>query len=138
MRAFLAVTSLALISGCSLLMPSHDPSMAWVDLEPDEDTELLASEVDSKELQDDRFFQVSPGIHELHAHVRFQVDATNMGGDEAPLARTCEMLVKYNDFTAGQTYRLEAGSVGFRPWAKLFDTNDRLLATAREGSCGQI
>ncbi|ARU86583.1 hypothetical protein [Pseudomonas sp. M30-35] len=138
MRVFLAVTSLALISGCSLLMPNHDPSMAWVDLKTDEDTELLASKVDSKDLDDDRFFQVSPGAHELHAQVRFHVAATNMGGNEPPLSRSCEMTVKYNDFVAGQTYRLEAGYVGFRPWAKLFDTNDRLLGTAREGSCGQI
>lgn len=138
MRAFLAVTSLALLSGCSLLMPSHDPSEAWVDLQADEETQLVASKVDNKGLEDDRFFQVSPGAHELHARVRFNVAATNMGGDEPPLARSCEMTVKYNDFVAGQTYRFEAGSVGFRPWAKLFDTNDQLLGTAREGSCGQI
>ncbi|MFI8482112.1 hypothetical protein ACIGCM_16230 [Pseudomonas sp. NPDC078700] len=138
MRALLAVSSLALLSGCSMLMPSHDPSEAWVDLQADEDIQLLASKVDSKALEDDRFFQVSPGTHELHAQVRFNVAATNMGGDEPDLPRSCELTVKYNDFVAGQTYRLEAGYVGFRPWAKLFDTNDQLIGTAREGRCGQI
>lgn len=138
MRTLLAITSLALISGCSSFMPSHDPEQAWVELDTVESSDLRASKVDDKTLEDDRFFQVSPGNHALEAQLHFNVDAANVGNVDQPLQRSCKLMLKYPDFAAGETYRLEAGHYGFRPWAKLYDAQDYVVSVGREGSCGQL
>lgn len=137
MRLPLLTVILLGLGGCTWL-PSHDPGQAWVDLETREPSELLAIEVDDKPLEDARFFQISPGSHELQAHLRFNVDASNIGADSPSLARDCLVLLTYDSFSAGQRYRLEAGNIGFRTWSKLYDAQNRLLVRGREGRCGAI
>lgn len=122
-------------SGCALWMPAPDPTQAWVDLRPAEGTRLEALAVDDKALADDRYFQVAPGARALEMRYRFEVSADNVGGPDG-LPRDCRLRVEYGGFGAGQRYRLEAGGHGFRPWAKLYDAEDRLLARAREQGCG--
>ncbi|WP_252272267.1 hypothetical protein [Pseudomonas subflava] len=126
-----------LLSGCSLWMPRHDPDQAWIDLHGREDGRLQAVQVDGQTLEDDRFFQVPPGRHELQVRLRFAVDASNVGSDQ-DLPRTCLLTLDYADFSAGQRYRLKAGSRGFRPWAQLLDERGESLARAREGRCGAV
>nr|WP_165840784.1 hypothetical protein [Pseudomonas sp. SDI] len=36
---------------------------------------------------------------------------------------------------AGQRYQLEAGSIGFRPWAKLYDEQRKLVGTGLPAGC---
>lgn len=126
-----------LLSGCSLL-PSHDPSQAWVDLNSREHEALQATQVDEKELEDDRFFQIPPGKHELEVRFSFEVDPSNIGPDSQALPRTCLLTLDYDAFTAGERYRLQAGSRGFRPWAQLYNAQGERLARAREGRCGEV
>ncbi|MCY1533957.1 hypothetical protein D9M68_693110 [compost metagenome] len=137
MRIPLLFTAVLALGGCAWL-PAHDPSQAWIDLYSREPSELLAAKVDGKPLDDPRFFQVSPGAHELQAHLHFSVDASNIGANSQPLPRDCQVLLKYADFSAGQRYRLEAGNIGFRAWSKLYDAQNRLLARGREGRCGEL
>lgn len=125
------------LCGCSLLMPRHDPAQAWIDLNDREESRLQAVQVDDQTLEDDRFFQVPPGHHKLQVRLRFEVDATNVGGAQA-LPRTCLLTLDYPDFDAGQRYQLSAGSRGFRAWAKLHDAQGQVLASGREGRCGEV
>lgn len=35
----------------------------------------------------------------------------------------------------GQRYKLQAGSIGFRPWAKLYDEQRKLVGTGLPAGC---
>lgn len=137
MRTPLLITALLGLGGCAWL-PPHDPSQAWVDLYTRSPNELLAVAVDDKSLDDSRFFQVSPGAHQLMAQLRFNVTASNVGGGSEPLPRDCRLILEYGHFRAGQRYRLEAGNIGFRAWSKLYDAQNRVLARGREGRCAAL
>ncbi len=126
-----------LLAGCSLL-PRHDPTQAWVDLGNAENENLQALQVDEQPLDDDRFFQISPGQHELQVRFRFEVDPSNIGPQRQALARTCLLTINYADFAAGGSYRLEADSFGFHPRVQLYDTRGQQLARGREGRCGEV
>jgi hypothetical protein len=137
MRPLLLATGLLTLGGCTQ-MPTPDPSQAWVDLRTEEANTFQAAKVDTRDLDDDRFFQVSPGQHELHMRLQFAVEPTNIGPDSQGLERTCVLKLDYPEFAAGQRYKLEAGSIGFRPWAKLYNQQHTLLARAQESRCGEV
>lgn len=136
MRVLLFALFVSSLAGCSLWMPRHDPAQAWIELHPVAETELRAVAVDDKPLEDGRFFQVSPGRHELGMRYRFLVDSDDIGGQSEPLERDCRLTLDYSHFGAGARYRLVAGGYGFRPWARLYDEHDQLLARSRERGCG--
>ncbi len=137
MRLLLIVLLLNL-GGCALLMPRHDPNQAWIDLNQQGDQQLRASKVDNQTLSDTRFFQVSPGRHELEMRLEFEVGGHDIGQGSTSYRRTCLLKLAYGDFTAGARYQLEAGGIGFRPWARLYDERNREVAKARESRCGDV
>lgn len=131
----LVLSCLALsLSGCSLL-PRHDPNQAWIDLDAGHDNSLKAVQVDEKNWQDTRYFQVTPGSHELTVRFQFPVQPSNIGPVAEPLWRDCEMRLQFADFDAGQRYRLQAGSAGFSPWAKLYDEQQRVVGQGQSKGC---
>ncbi|HSC85435.1 MAG TPA: hypothetical protein VLC30_17620 [Pseudomonas sp.] len=138
MRRLMLSSLSTLFAGCSLLPPHHDPSQAWVELHSAEHEQLQAVQVDTKDLEDDRYFQVSPGQHQLQVRYQFQVEPGNIGPQSPALPRTCLLTLDFADFAAGQRYRLQAGSHGFRPWAQLYDAQGQRLVRAREGRCGEV
>jgi hypothetical protein len=138
MRGLLLVPFLASLAGCSALMPKPDPEQAWVDLNPNGETQLQAVAVDGKTLEDDRYFQVPPGSRKLEMRYRFEVNGANVGPGSSALARDCKLTLEYDKFTAGARYRLVAGGYGFRPWAKLYDQHQYVLARAEEKGCGDL
>ncbi|MBB1518620.1 PA0061/PA0062 family lipoprotein [Aquipseudomonas guryensis] len=127
-----------LLAGCSLWLPRHDPGQAWIELHAGEDQQLQALQVDGQALEDARYFQVSPGRHELQVRLHFQVAPSNIGPTSQAHPRTCLLSLDYSEFAAGQRYSLKAGSHGFRPWARLYDEHDKPLIRAREGRCGEV
>lgn len=137
MRTSLCLTGLLALGGCSL-MPTPDPNQAWIDLHTNPASTLHAAEVDAKPLDDDRYFQVQPGNHELTARLQFAVDGHDVGPDAPALPRDCQVRLSYADFSAGERYRLVAGNIGFRPWVKLYDAQNQLLASGRQGRCGDF
>jgi hypothetical protein len=136
-RLSLCLLPAAALSGCSL-WPQHDPSQAWIDLAGPEKNTLQAVQVDAKPQDDDDYFQIQPGAHELEVRFSFEVSGSNIGRDSEALPRTCLLTLDYAGFAAGERYRLEAGSFGFRPWAQLYGTDGSKLAQAREGRCGDV
>lgn len=138
MRPILLLCLLLPLTGCAQLWLRHDPNMAWIDLQPGAGQELGFAQVDGHDLNDADYVQLSPEHHELQVRLHFEVAATNVGTSDQPLPRTCLLSLEYAGFAAGQRYRLETGSNGFRPWAKLRDQHGYTLAKAREGRCGDV
>ncbi|ROL82375.1 hypothetical protein BLX41_03155 [Pseudomonas protegens] len=134
MRVLLLTTGLLSLAGCAGL-PAPDPAQAWIDLTPPQDSHLQAVEVDDKANLDPRYFQVPPGSHELTLRYRFAVLPGNIGPDAEPLWRDCQLNVKFTDFSAGQRYRVQAGNIGFHPWARLYDEQHTLLGKAQPAGC---
>ena len=135
MRALLVALLLSPLAGCSLWMPKPDPSQAWVDLKPHGETQLQALAVDGKALEDGRYFQVEPGSRTLEMRYRFQVEGSNIGPASAPLPRDCKLTLAYDRFNAGARYRLVAGGYGFRPWAKLYDQQRKVIGQGTPAGC---
>lgn len=134
MRALLVAGSLLLISACSTL-PDPDPNQAWIDLTRYDNTSLDAVQVDERDWADHRYFEVQPGSHELTVRYQFPVNPTNIGPVDEPLWRDCQVKLTFKDFSAGQRYQLQAGSIGFRPWIKLYDHQQKLLGQGLPAGC---
>lgn len=134
MRMLVTVSVLLLISACSTL-PEPDPDQAWIDLTPHADTTLDAVQVDERDWQDPRYFEVPPGKHELKVRYQFAVDPSNLGAVEEPLQRDCQLNVSFKDFNAGERYRLMAGSTGLHPWIKLYDQRHKLIGEGLPEGC---
>lgn len=80
MRRMILLVAASVIAGCQTPMPTANPEMAWVDLSipfPN-DRVLLAERLDKQRLEDGRFFQVTPGSHELM--VKFDYETSGGGG----------------------------------------------------------
>ncbi len=134
MRSLFAVGTLVLLSGCSTL-PDPDPNQAWVDLAPFDNTSLHAVQVDERDWADKRYFEVQPGNHELTVRYQFAVAPSNIGPVDEPLWRDCQLNLTFKDFSAGQRYQLQAGSIGFRPWVKLYDQQQKLVGQGMPAGC---
>ncbi|MGF6556510.1 hypothetical protein ABIA48_002890 [Pseudomonas sp. S30_BP2TU TE3576] len=137
MRMLILTGGLLMLAGCAFFgLPRPDPAQAWIDLASKQaDTKLQALEVDDKATDDKRYFQVQPGSHELTVRYQFSVQPTNIGPDAEPLRRDCQLNVKFNDFNAGERYQLRAGNIGFRPWAKLYDQQRKVVGQGTPAGC---
>lgn len=136
MRAFLLLLITGLLSACaSTPLPPHDPDMAWVDLETQTGKLVMAERLDNKRLNDGRYFQVSPGSHELMVRFDFEVFIGGMGMFSDPQERLCYLTVNYADFQPGQRYRLQARSLGFNAYARLYNAEGKVLAEERLVNC---
>lgn len=134
MRALWVAGSLLLLSACSTL-PDPDPNQAWIDLTRYDNTSLHAVQVDERDWADNRYFEVQPGSHELTVRYQFPVNPSNIGPVDQPLWRDCQVKLAFKDFNAGQRYQLQAGSIGFRPWVKLYDQQQKLLGQGLPAGC---
>lgn len=119
-------------------MPAADPQMAWVDLSMPfpNDRVLLAERLDRQRLSEGRFFQVSPGSHELV--VRFDYEANGGGGMSlmgGTTVRQCYLTLRYADFQAGQRYLLQARSMALTPEARLYNASRQIVAEVSEYYC---
>lgn len=135
MRYPLLIISLLMLSACASPLPPRDPGMAWVDLYTTASDLLMADKLDGKRLNDGRYFQITPGAHELVARFQFEVQG---GGSmmAEPVQRTCELRVRYDDFAAGQRYRIEARTLAMSAQGWLYDEQRNVLARAKVLRCG--
>lgn len=139
MRLYLLTMVAIAMGGCATSpLPSVDPAMAWVDFATPTPggKVLMAEKLDGQRLRDGRFFQVSPGSHELE--VRFDFEVFGGGGFGVltePQERLCYLSVRYDHFEAGQRYRLEARNLAFTPSARLYDAKREIVAEDRQVRC---
>jgi hypothetical protein len=140
MRKLMLTGGLLMLAGCAGFgIPRQDPTQAWIDLDSQqEDTALQALEVDKQAANDKRYFQVQPGSHELKVRYQFPVQPSNIGPNAQTLWRDCQMSLKFNDFNAGERYQLQAGNIGFRPWAKLYDQQRKVIGRGTPAGCQRI
>ncbi|NQD91484.1 hypothetical protein HP532_02320 [Pseudomonas sp. CrR25] len=137
MRHIAPIASLFLLSACASPVPPHDPGHAWVELSTTASDLLMADKLDGERLNDGRYFQVPPGAHELVTRFQFEVPGGGGGNIMAePVQRTCEIRVRYDDFAAGQRYRLEARPMVTQAQAWLYDGQRNVLARGKLLRCG--
>ncbi len=124
------------LSACAAALPQADPQQAWIELYSTPGNTLMAQKLDDKKVADGRYFQVSPGSHELKA--RFQFEVENGGGTLGnPRQITCHLKVKY-DFVAGQRYRIEARPVAMSTQAWLYAMPRKALKQVSVERCGPV
>ena len=46
--------------------------------------------------------------------------------------------LRFPAFVAGQRYRLKAGQQGYRPWARLYDSQQQVLVRGKTLRCGSV
>ncbi len=73
MRALLLAPALMMLGACASPLPEPDSQQAWVELYSTADTLLMADRLDGKRWPDGRYFQVTPGQHELQTRFQFEV-----------------------------------------------------------------
>ena len=136
MRTFLLLLTACLLTACaSTPLPRQDPKMAWVALETQTGKLVMAERLDNKRMTDGRYFQVTPGSHELMVRFDFEVFVGGMGMFSDPQERLCYVTVDYDNFQAGQRYRLQARSLGFNAYARLYDATGKVVAEERLVNC---
>lgn len=108
MRLMLPALSLSLLAGCAGPLPPVDPNMAWVDLHTFTGKTLMADKLDGKRTDDGRYFQVTPGKHELQIRYDYEYRQGGLGMMVDNYSElTCYLRVEYDHFEAGKRYRLE-------------------------------
>lgn len=136
MRTLLWLLAACLLSACtSTPIPPADPTMAWVDLETQTGKLVMAERLDNKRQADGRYFQVTPGSHELMVRFDFEVFVGGMGMFSDPQERLCYVTVDYDNFQPGQRYRLQARSLGFNAYARLYNAAGKVVAEERQVNC---
>ncbi|WP_448110131.1 PA0061/PA0062 family lipoprotein [Pseudomonas lini] len=137
MRRLLLLLAAGAFVGCASPLPAVDPQMAWVDFAtPSPGGKLLmADRLDNQRLSDGRYFQVTPGSHELRVRFDFEVMGGGSGLMSAPLERLCYLTINYDHFEAGQRYLLEARSIAFTPSARLYNAKREIVAEDRLANC---
>ncbi|RWU26955.1 hypothetical protein DM813_03740 [Pseudomonas alkylphenolica] len=127
MRQPMMLIALSALGACASPLPPVDSKQAWIDLYTMTPGKLvMADRLDGERLKDGRFFQVTPGSHELT--VRFDFEVYGGGFSLNPVERTCYLKVNYDHFEAGKRYRLEARAPAMQPSAYLYDAQRKLLA----------
>ena len=138
MRRLMLLLAASVAAGCQVPIPAANPQMAWVDFSTPfpNDRLLLAERLDKQRLVDGRFFEVTPGSHELIVRFDFEVPGAGglsmMGG---PSTRICYLTINYDHFEAGQRYVLEGRSMAFTPEAWLYNAKREIVAEVSETYC---
>ena len=136
MRLFLLLLMAGLLSACaSTPLPKPDPALAWIDLETQTGRLIMAERLDNQRLNDGRYFQVTPGSHELMVRFDYEVFLGGMGLFSEPQERLCYLTLNYADFQPGQHYRLQARSLGFNAYARLYNATGKVVAEERLVNC---
>lgn len=135
MRALL-ITALLLLGACASPLPAPDPQQAWVDMRYQAGDLLMADRLDGKRWPDGRYFQFSPGAHELQTRFMFEVNVGPLTALNDPIQMTCEIRLRYDGFAAGQRYRLQAWPQFMKARAILFDEQGNELARGQVLRCG--
>ncbi|WP_397458462.1 hypothetical protein AB3464_28160 [Pseudomonas asplenii] len=117
-----------LLSACAGPLPKADPSEAWIGLQDEAPNDLLAEKVDGKSINDGRFFEVTPGAHKLDVML---VEIPVGDGNQ----EDCSGQVSYQQFRAGEHYKLVESSLGDEVSARLVDSHGKEVAHTGDFQC---
>ncbi|TWI56576.1 hypothetical protein IQ22_01027 [Pseudomonas duriflava] len=134
---------IVILAGCTRPMPSPNPDKAWVALHleaPSAASLLMADRLDDQRTADGRYFQVTPGAHELVVRYQFEMGGPLMGGGSLssqtePRRITCYMSITYEAFKAGERYQVRASSYMTEPRVVFLDRAGRSLGKVRKQQC---
>ena len=136
MRIYALLIMSCLLSACvSTPLPTPDPTRAWVDLETQTGKLVMAERLDNMRVKDGRYFQIPPGNHELRVRFDYEVFIGAMGMFSEPQERLCYITIDYAHFEPGQRYRLQARSLGFNAYARLYNAEGKVVAEERQVNC---
>ncbi|KJZ36788.1 hypothetical protein LOY55_00440 [Pseudomonas sp. B21-040] len=138
MRRLMLLLAASVVAGCQSPLPPVDPQMAWVDFSVPfpNDKLLMAERLDKRRLNDGRFFQVTPGSHELLVRFDFEIPGGGgLGVMDGPTERLCYLTIQYDHFEAGQRYVLVGQSITLVPGARLYNAKREIVAEDRESYC---
>lgn len=135
MRPTLLLLMVLGLTGCAGPLPAPDPGMAWVELTAQPSDIFMSDQLDGERTADGRYFQVSPGAHELEARYEFEISGGGLGDFGETRYLRCTMVVNYDDFQAGRRYLFQARSLGFTPQGWLYDEDRNILARAEAEHC---
>lgn len=120
------------MSGCAAELPEHDSSMAWVDVAGRAGYSLSARRQDGKQTQDARYFQLSPGRHQLELRLGYERKGSATGSQW----RHCRIEFDYDGFAAGERYSIYAVATGFTVRVWLRNQAGEKLLESRSVRCG--
>ncbi|KPG99726.1 hypothetical protein AEQ67_09750 [Pseudomonas sp. RIT-PI-q] len=137
MSRLMLLLAASVVAGCQSPLPAVNPQMAWVDFSTPfpNDKLLMAERLDKQRLRDGRFFQVTPGSHELIVRFDFEVPSGGSGLMSGPSERLCYLTINYDNFEAGQRYVLVGQSIAFTPGARLYNAKREVVAEDRDTYC---
>ncbi len=119
-------------SACAAPLPEHDPYMAWIDVQSQAGHRLSAQRMDGNKVNDARYFQVSPGEHQLQMRLTYDRGGNSSGDSQ----RRCLVDVVYADFQAGQRYSVRALAKGWTVRAWLYSSDGQRLIESKPVRCG--
>lgn len=129
------ISSAALLiacSACAAPLPEHDPSNAWIDVQSQAGHRLSAQRVDGDKVNNARYFQVSPGKHQLQVRLTYERGGNNTGASQ----RHCLVDIAYENFKAGQRYSVRALAKGWTVRAWLYSSDGQRLIESKSVRCG--
>jgi hypothetical protein len=118
----------AVLSACAGPMPKADPSEAWIGLQEEPSDVLMAEDLDRKRLNDGRYFDVKPGAHTLAVELIVEGN-----GDDGQM--NCDAGIRFDQFRAGEHYKLVESSLGEEYWVKLEDSSGHQIGHSKDFTC---
>lgn len=118
----------AVLSACAGPMPKSDPSEAWISLKEEPNAILMAEKLDGRRLDDGRYFEVPPGTHKLGMNLTVEVNGDN--GQE-----NCQAALTFDQFKAGEHYKLVESSLGEEFRVKLEDSKGNQIGRSKDFKC---
>ena len=119
-------------SACATPLPEHDLDMAWIDVQSQAGHQLSAQRMDGAKVNDARYFQVSPGKHELQMRLTYDRGGSTTGDSQ----RRCRVNMTYADYQAGQRYSIRALAKGWTVRAWLYSSEGQRLIESKPIRCG--
>ncbi len=132
-RLAIILSGAALVSCANTPLPEHNAQTAWVDMFTHSGRLVMAERLDGQKTTDGRYFQLTPGSHELIVRFDYELLAGLMTRE--PIERTCYITLRYDGFKAGERYRLEGRAISTQASARLFDAQRQIVAEDRDIRC---
>lgn len=129
------ISSAALLiacSACAAPVLEHDPSQVWIDVQSQAGHQLSAQRIDGSKVNDARYFQVSPGQHQLQVRLTYERGGSNTVDSQ----RRCLVDIAYPEFAAAQRYSIRALAKGWTVRAWLYDSAGQRIIESKPVRCG--